>query len=581
MTAKIHILPPDVVLKIAAGEVVERPASVVKELIENSIDAESKHIEVRVRGAGIENIEVIDDGSGIAPEDVANVFKRHATSKITDEADLYRIMSYGFRGEALASIAQVSKIELITRVEECETGKLVYVEGGEIKRCEEIGANKGTKVSVYDLFFNVPVRRKFLRSRQTETGLLTSVFERFAIAHPDRYFKLSIDSRFIFDLQPVNELYERIRVIFGKETAEKLVPFEFRSDAITVSGFASPPEITDIRGSYLYVNKRFIRDHLIQKAIQRGYAEGKERHEPYFVILFLNIPPEEVDVNIHLQKYEVRFKNPGRVFSTVLNAINSAFRKVIPQRLKEKDEKETGVEKDRPEVINETPGIDDRYTRIKESLEEYLLKEGFLRYESRRHEEIEFLLKDVIPLARIFAKYILCEVPDGILLIDQHAAHEILTFYKLSVAYEENSVESQYLLHPEVVELPQGKLRVLIDARDELGKLGFEIDLMGINTLIIRAVPSVLQDENIKSIIVDIADEFENSGTINKSSINKVISTLACHTSVRGGEKLTVEEMRALINDLRNALLSPYCPHGRPVLRFIPLSEIESWFRRK
>lgn len=585
MSQRIHILPQDVVLKIAAGEVVERPASVVKELIENSLDAESKRIEVRVRGAGIENIEVIDDGTGILPEDAENVFSRHATSKILSEDDLQRVLSYGFRGEALASIVHVSRTELISKAGGYETGFLIKVDGGKIKKKEEIASQRGTKVSVADLFYNVPVRRKFLRSRQTENSLISAVFERFAIVQSDKYLKLTIDSRTTFELQPVKDLHERLKIIFGEETALKLIPLHYSQGGITIDGFASPPEVTDIRGSYIYVNKRFVRDRLIQKAIQRGYAAGKERPEPYFVILFITLSPETVDVNVHPQKYEVRFRESGKIFSAVSNAISSCFRRIIPgiERIKDRgqmtDDREQGTEES---------GTGERYEKIRESLESYLIREGFLRYSKSAEKseipystDIEILLRDVTPRAQLFRKYIICESSEGLVLIDQHAAHEILTFYKLKHAYQENTKESQYLVHPEVIELPLSTLSILLSAREQIAVLGFEIDSLGENTLIVRSVPTPLVHENIKSIIVDLANDLKEIDTLNSSAIDKLISTIACHTSVRSGEKLSYEEMDSLINDLMEALVSPYCPHGRPVVRFFPLNEIEIWFRRR
>lgn len=585
MAQKIHILPQDVVLKIAAGEVVERPASVVKELIENSLDAESKRVEVRVKGAGIENIEVIDDGCGIAPEDIENVFKRHSTSKITNETDIYKVATYGFRGEALASIAHVSRVELNSRVEGCETGRLIIVEGGEVKRQEVVAGNRGTRISVSHLFYNVPVRKKFLRSGLTENSLISAVFERFAIVQPDKYMKLTVNSKTAFELQPVKDLHERLKIIFGEETALKLIALHYSQEGITIDGFASPPEVTDIRGSYIYVNKRFVRDRLIQKAIQRGYAAGKERHEPYFVILFLTVQPEVVDINVHPQKYEVRFREAGRIFSAVSNAIGLCFKKIIPviDRIEEAKELADDIEGRTEEVR-----AGERYERIRESLESYLIKEGFLRYSpgSDRGEiscsrDVEILLRDVTPRAQLFRKYIICESSEGIILIDQHAAHEILTFYKLKQTYESQIKESQFLLNPEVIELPLSTHNILLSAKDKITALGFEIDSLGENTLIVRSVPVFLVGENIKAIIMDIANDLKEIDTFNSKAIDKLISTIACHTSVRSGEKLSYEEMVSLINDLREALISPYCPHGRPVLKFFPLNEIEAWFRRR
>ncbi len=585
MPQRVHVLPESIVLKIAAGEVVERPASVIKELIENSLDAESKRIEVRVEGAGIENIEVIDDGTGILPEDVGNVFSRHATSKINSEDDLQRILSYGFRGEALASIASVSRVELVSRAEGYDTGYSVESHGGELKRIEEIAVQRGTRVSVWDLFYNVPVRRKFLRSRQRENSLINAVFERFAIIQSDKYMKLTMDSKTIFELQPVKDLQERLEIIFGEETASKLIPFHYSQKEITLNGFASPPEVTDIRGSYIYVNKRFIRDRLIQKAIQRGYTTGKERLEPYFVILFITLPSEMVDVNIHPQKYEVRFREPMKVFSAVSNAIGSCFKRIIPSigGVKEREETVYDIEGKGGEARKE-----ERYERIRDSLESYLIKEGFLRYsESAQKKEvqyfpdIEILLRDVIPIGQLFRGYIICEAIEGVILIDQHAAHEILTFYKLKQAYEEKIKESQYLLHPEVVELPPSKIRIIHDNLEVLSAIGFDIESFGENSIVIRSVPQVLSNENIMSIIMGLVDGLCDFDAINDSAINKILSTIACHTSVRSGEKLSYEEMMGLINDLREALVSPYCPHGRPVLKFLPMKEIETWFRRR
>ncbi len=586
------MLPESLVLRIAAGEVIERPASVLKELVENSIDAGARRIEVEIEGGGKERIEVKDDGMGILPDDIPSLFLRHATSKINSEEDLQRILSYGFRGEALASIGGVARVKLVSRAEGYDTGYSIEIHGGELKKKEEVAVQRGTRVLVWDLFYNVTVRKKFLKSIETEKALVSAVFERFAIVHRDKYMKLTMDSRTIFDLQPVMDLEERLKIIFGEETASKLLPFTYRYNDITVDGFASPPEVTDIRGSYIYVNRRFVRDRLIQKAIQRGYTAGKERMEPYFVILFLTLPPEMVDVNVHPQKYEVRFRDSGKVFSAVSNAITVCFRKVISgtgrREGKEQNTEDIGQKtEDREEDIEKIVSTA-RYERVKESLESYLIKEGFLKYsegpqksEIQYSPDIEILLRDVIPVGQLFRRYIICEAMEGILLIDQHAAHEILTFYKLKQAYEEKMKESQYLLHPEVIELPQSKIRIIHDNRDLLSAIGFDIESFGENSVVIRSVPEILSNENIKSIVTGLVEALCDFDTIDDSALNKILSTIACHTSVRSGEKLSYNEMISLINDLRKALVSPYCPHGRPVLKFFSLKEIETWFRRR
>lgn len=583
MVQKIHILPQDVVLKIAAGEVVERPASVVKELIENSLDAGARRIDVRVTGAGVESIEVIDDGCGIHPDDMELVFHSHATSKIRSVEDIFRIQSFGFRGEALSSIARVSRVEMVSKVEDGETGFLLYLEGGEIKKREEVPFHRGTRISVRDLFYNVPARKKFLRAPQTEMGLLSAVVERFSIANPDIYFNFSLNGKKIFDLQSVRNQLERIAMIFGEGVASRLVHYRHEQEGITIAGFASPPEVKDLRGSYIYVNKRFIRDRMIQRAIQKGYAPDEDRKDPYFVILFIDLPPDRVDVNVHPQKYEVRFKEPGKIFSAVSYAISSAFRKVIPQTLSY-DEKE---DKKIP-----------HYERIQESLESYLIKEGFLKFTSEPRDsslrssqreglkieyskELSVLLGDIVPKAQVFDKYIICETPEELVLIDQHAAHEILTFYKLKSAYSEKINESQYLLTPEVLDLPPSELNLLMTNKDLLESIGFELELFGEGSIIIRAVPSVLEHVNLRALFSEILECLHDSAPAQVSGLDALISTIACHGSVRAGKRLKHEEMLSLIDELREALISPYCPHGRPVLRILSLEEIERWFRRK
>ena len=581
MPSRIVILPEDVAIKIAAGEVVERPASVIKELVENSIDAGADRIEISVDGGGVESITVRDNGSGIDPDDLKILFKRHATSKIATVEDITNISTFGFRGEALTSIAQVSRLELLSKIHGNTSGIRIYTEGGSIKSFEDAGCPEGTAIIVSDLFFNVPARKKFLRSRFTENSMMTSVVERFGLAHPEIYFKLMLDSKTVIDLQSVRNLRERVAMIFGAEILKKLVELSGSSDDIKVAGFVSPPEIADIRGSYLYVNKRFVRDRLLQRAIMKAYSETGGRKEPYFAIISITLPPEDVDVNVHPQKYEVRFKKTDKIFNAVLKAVISSFRKVIPET-----------------VLSDEAPAHTAYNRIQESLESYLLKEGFLKYNELKETavkrqvtepgsifyspDLEVLLGELVPKCQIMNKYLLCESDSGLVIIDQHAAHEMLTFYKLKASYREGTAQAQYLLESAVVELSSSSQQVLLNHKEFLLKLGIDIEEFGNNAVILRSLPVMFNETMPSEVLSRLASDLQEIETIDDDrQLNKMLSSMACYSSIRAGKSLTPEEMQYLINDLRCTVASPYCPHGRPVLKLITYNELNEWFRRK
>jgi DNA mismatch repair protein MutL len=583
MPRKIEVLPESISQVIAAGEVIERPASVVKELMENAIDAGSSEITVELKSGGLQLIRVMDNGEGMDQEDVPVAFQRYATSKIKKAEDLYAIHTLGFRGEALPSISQVSKMILQTRTPHSLSGTEVICEGGEIKSISEIGCPIGTEVEVKNLFYNIPVKRKFLKSIRSELRYALNHFLRLSLSHPTISFKFIHDGRILQEHLKTESHLVRIEAIFGKEIYRHLQPIGFEEGEIRILGFASLPSFSkrNSEGIYFYVNQRFVKDRMIYKAILDAYRHILPSHQFPVVILFITLPPSTVDVNVHPTKAEVKFKDPERVYQTVLAATRMVLEGDVSgseERMSGNGRKEwvfqRGVQPFFP--IQDTLSLPSSLTRRKEE-ETFMVQEG---------EGLQWDVEKKWPyfvLGQIRGTYILCEGEGTLIFIDQHAAHERILFEKFKKAYETRSMISEKLLLPILIELSVEESYILESGGEALEAIGFEIEPVGEKLFAIQSIPSLIGQKDPKETVRGILDELsflEKQGK-GEEAIHTILVTLACHSAVRGNFILKKEEMDRLVENLIPFHLSTTCPHGRPIFFVIPLDELKKQFKRK
>lgn len=583
MSRKIEVLPESISQIIAAGEVIERPASVVKELMENAIDAGSSEITVELKAGGLQLIRVADSGEGMDQEDVPLAFQRYATSKIKKAEDLYAIHTLGFRGEALPSISQVSKMTLQTRAHDSFSGRKVICEGGEIKSISETGFPIGTEVEVEHLFYNIPVKRKFLKSIRSELRHALNHFLRLSLSHPTISFKFIHDGRTLHEHPKTESPLARIEAIFGKEVYGHLQPIGFEQGEIRLSGFGSLPSFSkrSAEGIYFYVNQRFIKDRMIYRAVLDAYRHALPINQFPVVILFITLPPSFVDVNVHPTKSEVKFKDPDRVYQAVLGAIRMMVEEG-PSRLE-------GMtpERAKKEWVFQGTAQASFFGQETLSPSSFLIREkeeGMLTVRDAGGPPWEVEKKwPYAVLGQIRGTYILCEGEGSLVFIDQHAAHERILFEKFKEKYENGSMISEKLLLPILIELSVVESCTLDSAGEALKEIGFEIEPAGDKLFAIQSVPSFIDPKDPKEIVRGILDELsflEKQGK-GKETIHTLLVTLACHSAVRGNFKLNREEMDKLVEDLIPFHPSITCPHGRPIFFLLPLNELKRQFKRK
>jgi len=583
MSSKIKILPPILASKIAAGEVVERPASVVKELVENSVDAGAGNISVSLTEGGKRVIRVVDDGTGMGRDDAAIAFHRHSTSKISTEADLDAIKTMGFRGEALASIATVARVVLRTRMRGELTGTKVTLEGGAPPRVEDDGCPEGTSIEVSDIFFNTPARKKFLRSVDSEFGRTLEVIKALALSNPGIRFKLTHGSTRVIDT-PSGALKERIRDIFGNESAEKLIAI----DSPLVKGYSCEPELTHStsRALFLFVNGRWVHDKGIVRAIIDGYGKFIERGRYPFAVINISMPPEDVDVNIHPAKSEVRFKNQGFIYDIVKAAIVEGLAGMsLTGGAPVYGSAATGVRT----AANDGNGV--------YAFTPFVATQAHPALEFSQHppevKNPSFL--DLEVCGQIWGEFIIAERAESsanggeFYIIDQHAAAERAAFERLKNDFKNSGrVRTQALLLPERVETAPAERDALNGATEGLASVGFEITPFGRSsktggeTFLIKSVPDILSGMSAALLIKDIALELVDSGGSIKAdaAIEAVLMRIACHSVIRGARTLTKDEARALLKSLSTIDFSAYCPHGRPVIKRFSRSEVDAMFKR-
>lgn len=589
-TPTIHVLPPELVSQIAAGEVVERPASVVKELIENALDAGARDIRITVRDAGRRLIEVADDGHGIPADQLALAVTRHATSKIQRAEDLFRILTLGFRGEALAAIASVSRLTLTSRPAEAETGARIRVEGGRAGPVEPVGAPPGTVVRVEDLFYNVPARRKFLKSDATERRHIDALVTRYALAYPQVRFRLTQEGRLALQTDGQGNRRSVLAALHGPDLARRMLPVDDEAPGVRVSGFVSPPDLTRShrRDIVFFVNGRPVQDAALSAALLKGYHTLLMVGRYPIAVLFVEMPPEAVDVNVHPTKAEVRFRQPERVFRAVQRAVRKALlaHTPIPDLDAALPQPAWGTEST-PGTASfpnfpafpqrsgaETPGGQNRIPKGPDRAPG--AGSSPPGEAAVPHPRLPLLRL----VGQIAATYLVAEGPDGLYLIDQHAAHERVLFERF-MAQRESAIPAQALLEPVTVHLPPQQARLLEEQLPHLARWGFEVEPFGPGTFRVRAIPTLLAGMDPAAALRALVEDFEEDETPLQGRIEERIIARVCkRAAVKGGQVLSPQEQEALLRDLEACENPRSCPHGRPTMIRIGLEALEKRFGR-
>ena len=623
MANKIHILSEELVNKIAAGEVVERPASVLKELVENAIDAGATRIAVEIAAGGKQSIRVVDNGIGMSRDDAILSIERHGTSKIGAVSDLRGIATLGFRGEALSSIGAVSRMTLDTRQAEDMVGTKVVLEGGVLRDVSEIGRDVGTAVTVRNLFFNTPARRKFLRGTETEMRHITQCLINFTLAHPEIGFSLVHNGRNVLRLNP-GELSERMEEIFGGNLMEQTIPLDFDKEGIRVLGFLGRPETARESRAHqvVFLNRRPIVNRTISHAVHAGYGSALSKRSYPFFSVFLEVDPTAVDVNVHPTKREVRFSDERRVHDVLADGVRAALRDAVgvPERTLSEEMIAPGpvLPSGQPSVqappqrglhsggrTSISGGGPIPAAQIHESVEVYgtrsadprdFASQMSLTFTARTEKEIldrdipqgpeleEVSLdedEDLASVWQLHRKYILAHVKDGIVLIDQHVAHERIIYEEMMARLEGAGGTAQQLLFPLTLELSVLEYEILNASIPMLTKMGFGIRPFGRQTMIVDAIPAELKTwENgdvLRNIAQDLSDEL-GEGTSNLQE--RLVTSYACHTGIKAGDRMDPREMRALIDRLFATKTPFVCPHGRPIVIRMMVKEIDRMFGR-
>ena len=576
---KVRVLPPDLAAKIAAGEVVERPASAVKELVENSLDAGATRVHVEIKGGGLEIIRVTDNGGGIDPDDADVVFERYATSKLSSAEDLGAISTLGFRGEALPSIASVSSMTLLTRPGGSDEGVLVELQGGEIAKREKRAAPIGTTVTVRDLFKNVPARRKFLRSVSSEASRIQTLTTRYAMAYPEVRFSLAIDGSQVFSAQGSGQLREVAASVYGVDIAEGMLDIQAEgaeaASGPVVSGLITPPSVTRANRSYVtfFVNRRWVQSRLLGYALEQAYHGFLPGKRYPIAIVNLNVPLEEIDVNVHPAKTEVRFQKENQVFSSVQRTVRHTLSSLSPI----------------PSVRSTTPATHG------ESEERALHRRSFWHtefgqkpqretYEAPSDMPPSLPLKRALPILRPLGQaqstYIIAEGPDGVYLIDQHAAHERILFEQIVSSLRKNSSESQSVLEPVTVQLNPEQEEMVASKLGLLREAGFHLEAFGPGTYVIRGVPRAVGSEEPKEALTKTLDLLMEGGGFEDWQ-ERMAYSIACHSAIRAGKTLTEAEMEEVARQLEASEQPHTCPHGRPTMIHLSSGQLEREFKRR
>ncbi len=608
----IRILPSNLVNQIAAGEVIERPASVVKELVENAIDAGASSIEITLLDGGKGMISVTDDGKGMLPEELSLAVERHATSKLPDD-DLFNINFLGFRGEALPSVASVSRLSITSRPRGADSAFKIEVNGGQKSEVKPAAGNFGTRIEVRDLFYTTPARLKFLKSNVLEVAQCVDIVQKIAISNPCIAFTLYDENKrkIFFDASPKdapNATMHRIESVMGKDFAQNSLQLDEKRDNIRISGFVSLPTYNKANSlsQYLFVNSRPVRDKLLLGALKGAYQDVLPSNRYPACVLFFEVNPQYVDVNVHPTKAEVRFFDAGAVRGLLVSAVrkllsmgSSAGAGAEANNINLAEYVHFFGEPEKPEKHNDNMClISDNFLQMSgfpkgQGYSASAAKQVYIpqleNEYSVKTEEVENIEDtEYFPLglakAQFHNTYIISQARDGIVIIDQHAAHERITMEKMKRNLLENKkIETQILLIPEVVDLSISEKQKILEIAPELSKAGLEIEEFGASAVIVREIPALIKNCDVKKLVIDLAQEAQewNRGFSLDDKINHICATCACHGSVRAGRSLNFEEMNHLLREMETTERSGQCNHGRPTYIKLSLSEIEKLFARK
>ena len=608
---RIHVLPRTLADQIAAGEVVERPASVVKELAENSIDAGAHRIDVEIDAGGRRLIRVVDDGGGMTAEETRLALLRHATSKIVSPEDLWGLTTFGFRGEALPSIAAVSRLTLRTKRPGSTAGFSLGYEAGIETSSGDVGMPDGTQIEVRDLFWNTPARLKFMKSEATEAANVAEAVIRLALAHPEIHFRLRGNGRVVLDLPPHRDMAERVRAALARRGASLLHEAQGEEAGVVVRAFLAAPEEASAtpRSTFMFVAKRFVRDRSLLHALGMGYGELLEKGRYPMAALFIDVPGQELDVNVHPQKLEVRFARPQEVYGAVRHVVGAAVARapwlppaplraytLPPENLEAPVDAVGEATVPAPakrdsrgwqEPLRSVPPSRPRgLTQTVEGLS--LPMETWSEKTTEGRAEGSALAQPAAAggffgsleyIGQVHRTYLICESREELVIVDQHAAHERVTFERLRQSHRQRQVVRQRLLFPIPIEIDEQAMAAVREgaALEALGQLGFEVEDFGPLTLLLRAVPDLLKKVDPKPLLLDVIAGLasDEPGDNAQAGFDKVFATMACHGALRAGDVVSREQALALLVQLDAVDLRSHCPHGRPVLLRMPVAEIE------
>lgn len=587
----IRLLSSEVSSQIAAGEVVERPASVIKELTENSLDAGGKNISISIADAGRTLMEVADDGHGIPANELELAAARHATSKLTQSDDLFHIQTLGFRGEALASIGSVSQMTISSRVESAKEGARLKVEGGISGKVEKVGAPVGTVVRVENLFYNVPARLKFLKTDTTERRAIDSLVTRYALAYPNIRFKVTDGKQVTLQTSGDGDRRAIMAALYGVDVAKQMLEVMASEDEMSLTGFISPVSLTRSNRKEItfFINGRWVQEISLNSALLQAYHTLLMVGRYPLTALFLDMAPEDVDVNVHPTKAEVRFRTQDKVFSFVQRSVRKALLAYTPvpavspqlwgsrTQTDELPSRQVGIDwsvaHDSELTIDDGPSTMENPSQPVESDRPSSAVNGQSSFAG-------------VPLLRLIgqigATYLVAEGPDGLYLIDQHAAHERVLFEKLMAQHENKSIPSQALLAPEIVTLPPQSAKVLTDQLPFLNHFGFEVEEFGTNTFQVRAMPILFAGGSPAMALKALVEDFEEDESPLQAEVEARLAARVCkRLAVKAGQVLTSEEQKSLLIDLENCQSPRTCPHGRPTMIHLSVDALERQFGRK
>ncbi len=602
---RIKLLDDMTIQKIAAGEIIERPSSIVKELIENSLDANSDSIVVEIRNGGKNYIRITDNGDGIYEKDLTNAFKPHSTSKLSNVDDLYNIMSFGFRGEALASISSVAKVEVLTKTDISSSGIQAFIEEREIIKQIPVGCPKGTTMIVRDLFYNVPVREKFLKSNLTEGNHISDIVYKLALGNPGISFKYIKDNIVVLNTSKNNTLEENIYILLGKKFTDNLLEVNWSNDNFKIYGYISNNQF--YRGNrnhqYLYINNRYIKNTGITKLIEDRYKSLIPINKFPIFILFIDIDPSLIDVNIHPTKEEIKFVNEEELNDALIHILDKALKKNlnIPRAFLKEETSDKNTVEDIPLLYEKTffqdehegmAGEDiekediEKENRILETMPLYdrdsiSYKEDYKK-ETKREDNLKEILQRLKFIGVIFSTYILAEdtLSNKVFIIDQHAAHERILYEKYKKEYKNEKVITQRLLTPEIIELTNLEFTVVMQNIDLLRKLGFLVEEFGNNSVIIREVPILFGKPQLKSLFLEIVDNIRLVSNNSYDYKIEKIMKIACTNAIKAGDKVSSIEVASLFKQLSETETPYTCPHGRPTIIEITKEDMEKEFKR-